>query len=294
MSAGFQPGLQIIAAMIDSIDPPKRSRKLNTLDALKLLVTQNETGLCYRKLVEFSSPHLLLPPTIHYSTYAKRFRTWANNDVLHQVWVNITKMYGSARLSECQSAFKHLFIDSTMIKNKLGSDCVGANPTDRGRLGTKLSVIVDDAKMPIALVLTGANIPDVSILEETVSSIPTPITQDARRTCILAGDKGYINRADSDFLASHKMRKVTPSRRNARRQRELSNNDKLVLKERHKVENFFANLKQSRRFEIRRDRSIASFKAALEFEFSTKLLSQLMSSSLDEHQNLTMAFATMP
>ena len=46
-------------------------------------------------------------------------------------------MYSSERLMENPKWFKDIYIDSTLVKNMAGVDCVEKNPTDRGRLGTK-------------------------------------------------------------------------------------------------------------------------------------------------------------
>ena len=55
-------------------------------------------------------------------------------------------------------------IDSTMVKNVYGRDCLGRNPVDRGRKGSKMSVAVDDLGVLFGCCLHPANIPDVSLL----------------------------------------------------------------------------------------------------------------------------------
>jgi len=49
---------------------------------------------------------------------------------------------------------------------------VGPNPTDRRKLGTKRSLLVDGRGVVLAVVVAGANKNDHLLLEETLASIP--------------------------------------------------------------------------------------------------------------------------
>lgn len=53
----------------------------------------------------------------------------------------------------------------------LALEFVGKNPTDRGTMGTKRSVLTDEKGHPLAVVLSGANTHDVKLLEETLDHI---------------------------------------------------------------------------------------------------------------------------
>ena len=55
---------------------------------------------------------------------------------------------------------------------KKGGLATGPNPTDRGKPGTKRHVISDRVGHPLAVRITGANVPDVKLLEEMVDAIP--------------------------------------------------------------------------------------------------------------------------
>ena len=48
-------------------------------------------------------------------------------------------------------------IDSTFVKNIYGRDCIGRNPTDRGRMATKVSALVDQDGLPLSLRFFPAN-----------------------------------------------------------------------------------------------------------------------------------------
>jgi putative transposase len=71
---------------------------------------------------------------------------------------------------------------------------VGNNPTDRGKKGTKKSVLVDGQGGPLAAVIAGANVPDCKLLRETIEAIvverPQPAEEEPQHLCL---DKGYDN-----------------------------------------------------------------------------------------------------
>ncbi len=91
------------------------------------------------------------------------------------------KTFGDVFEEEVETKFrlvKNIYIDSTQVKNINGQDCVGPNPTDRGRLGTKVSVICDDDEVPFY----GANVLDARTTLETVENVVCPLRIDRRTT----------------------------------------------------------------------------------------------------------------
>ena len=48
----------------------------------------------------------------------------------------------------------------------------GPNPTDRGKLGTKRSVVTDARGVPVGFAVAGANVPDYKLLEATLDAMP--------------------------------------------------------------------------------------------------------------------------
>lgn len=71
---------------------------------------------------------------------------------------------------------------------------MGANPTDRGKNGTKRSVIVEAAGGPLGVVVAGANVHDTKLLQQTIESIVVErpeVNEDQPQNICL--DKGYDN-----------------------------------------------------------------------------------------------------
>ena len=54
-------------------------------------------------------------------------------------------------------------VDGAMTKAPFDKDATGPNPTDRGKRGTKRSLLTDEAEIPLALVVDGANRHDVRL-----------------------------------------------------------------------------------------------------------------------------------
>jgi putative transposase len=81
---------------------------------------------------------------------------------------------------------------------------VGKNPTDRGKPGTKQSVLVDEQGGPLGAVIAGANVNDHLLLEATIESIvvdrPEPTEEEPQHLCL---DKGYDNQPSREVVAKH-------------------------------------------------------------------------------------------
>jgi putative transposase len=69
---------------------------------------------------------------------------------------------------------------------------VGKNPTDRGKLGTKRSVLTEGGGVPVGLAVDGANRNDFKMARATIESIPIarpePTPDKPQGMCL---DKGY-------------------------------------------------------------------------------------------------------
>ena len=241
----------ILVSIIDRIDNPLRKRKLSNKDALEQLCFLLKTGVPWR--------HIPLKGCSSSAVY-KRYRHWLSLDVFDKAWVELTSLYAQSRLKTNPSWFHDLFIDTTMIKNVGGVDGLGKNPTDRGRLATKMGVVVDNAAIPIALQFFEANRNDVTTTMPTVEQIPCALRKDRRYKHALIGDKGYISKDVADALKRISMRLVTPRKTNSR-MKPNTKKDEQRLQRRHKVENLFCRLDKFKKIHCRHEKSLKSFKA---------------------------------
>ena len=75
----------------------------------------------------------------------------------------------------------------------MGGESTGKNPTDRGKSGSKRSVLVDQRGAPLGMEIEGANIPDMCMLADTLEAILIQRQGDDLENLCL--DKGYDTRA---------------------------------------------------------------------------------------------------
>ena len=84
----------------------------------------------------------------------------------------------------------------------MGGKKVGKNPTDRGKIGAKRSLLTEGGGVPIGLAVEGANRNDFKMVRETIESIPVkrpaPTPATPQGMCL---DKGYDDDEVRDLLA---------------------------------------------------------------------------------------------
>lgn len=258
--------LDYVAALLDIFDPPRRHRKLSNRDAFQQLCFVLRTGASWKDVPVVG---------ISFHTVYKRFMQWVNAGVLHSVWRCLLGEYAEAKLSLNPGWFKDLFIDTTLIKNIAGTDCVGRNPTDRGRKGSKVSVLCDSDCIAVSCVHYPANRSDCKTVSDTVDAVSAVLKTDNRRTIHVVGDKAYSTEEVRLFLQQRRMRQVTESKKNARRKRLLTAAEKRKLHKRHVVENLFCRLKQFKRIRNRFSALSEVFQAEVHAVFCIMLLRQL-------------------
>jgi IS5 family transposase len=80
---------------------------------------------------------------------------------------------------------------------------VGANPVDRGKPGSKLHLVCDGSGLPLAAVVTAANINDTTLFQALGEDIPpvrTPAGRRRTRPAKVHADKSYDSRANRAYL----------------------------------------------------------------------------------------------
>ena len=98
------------------------------------------------------------------STCHRRFQEWQALHIFEQVWTYQVHRYDQT----CGIAWNWQILDSAIIPAPLGGTKTGKNPTDRAKLGSKRHLLVDRRGVPLALTLSGANIPDYQCAETTL------------------------------------------------------------------------------------------------------------------------------
>jgi len=132
---------------------------------------------------------------------------------------------------------------------KKGGSETGPSPVDRGRLGSKHHLIVDQAGLPLAISVTGGNRNDVTELLPLLDSIPAvagKVGRPRKRPDKLLADRGYDSESHRREL---RRRGVTPEI--ARRK---TTHGSGLGRYRWVVERTFAWLHQFRRLLVRFER----------------------------------------
>lgn len=134
------------------------------------------------------------------TTVYDRFRLWEQQGVFECIW-----QAGLQEYDELEGiAWEWQSMDGVMTKAPFGGAATGANPTDRGKLGTKRSQLSDGRGMPLAVVVDGANRTDMKLAETTLDHIriarPTPTEQKPQHLCL---DAGYDYDAVYETVRAH-------------------------------------------------------------------------------------------
>ena len=85
----------------------------------------------------------------------------------------------------------------------MGGEEAGANPVDRGRPGTKRHLVVDRNGVPLAVLVSAANVHDSTMFEPLLDAIPPvqgPWGRPRKRPAKLHADKGYDVRRCRAYL----------------------------------------------------------------------------------------------
>ena len=243
----------VIESLFEELDPSVRKRKISNVEVLRLTCYSLKTGVPWRYI-----------PTLgkcDWSTAYKRYQRWVNNGLFDKALTKMHNLYSDKMLSLDPKWFKELFIDCSFVKNVGGVDGLGKNPTDRGRLATKISAIVDNNRMPLSCVFYPGNTSDCTTAIETVDKLGCKVRINQRYKPTIIGDKGYISHTNEEALHKRRMNLITPVKKNAKNAKKLTTVQKDALRRRHKVENFFCRLDKFKKIHCRHEKSLKSYKA---------------------------------
>ena len=95
-------------------------------------------------------------------------RRWHAAGVWHQLHALLLAELNAADLIDWSRAI----IDGTFAKAPEGGEDTGPNPTDRGKSGSKHHVLTDANGIPLAVILTAANVPDVVPVLAVLTAMP--------------------------------------------------------------------------------------------------------------------------
>ncbi len=149
-------------------------------------------------------------------TLHRYFQVWSRRGVFKRMW-----KAGLAEYDEVTGIdWKWQAADGAMTKAPLGGDLTGPNPTDRGKSGTKRSLLVDGKGVPLSIVVGPAQRADSKLLAPTLENIvivqPESSEQAPQNLCL---DKAYTGQPTQETGAKHGYKIHVPDKVNAKQKR---------------------------------------------------------------------------
>jgi putative transposase len=116
------------------------------------------------------------------------YRKWVKAGVFEKAWKLLLEYYDK----KLGIQWKWQSLDAAITKAPLGGEDTGPNPVDRGKSGTKRSLLTDRRGAPLSIVVTAANTHDKVVALETIDQIiverPEKLIYRIHHLCL---DKGY-------------------------------------------------------------------------------------------------------
>ena len=131
------------------------------------------------------------------SVIHERFQGWRKRGIFEKLMKRMVEYYARERGGV---GWRWQAMDSKSCASPLGGSESGKNPTDRGKLGAKINLLVDERGAPLSVVLTGANRHDkISAVDLIVSMA---LKRPAHKEQHLCADKAYDATDVRKFAAS--------------------------------------------------------------------------------------------
>ena len=228
----------IVRIVVREAFPPSKRGRPQLLDfehAYDDIMHLVRTGVQWRQLRPKAK--------VSHITVFKRMHQWVDAGVFRIAYERLLRLHRRSRRP------RYCCVDSSYVKNVYGGDCIGRNPTDRGRMAKKLSVAVDDKGIPYSLICTPGNRSDMQLLEPTLAAAITPTVAGTP----LYTDKGYDSAANRRTCLAYGYRDRIFRRR--------TSNGRRTHAKRGVVERFFSWLDKYRRLIVRYERYVTTYVA---------------------------------
>ena len=192
------------------------------------------------------------------TTVYDRFRAWERDGFFARLW--------AAELAEYDELvgidWEWLSLDGVMTKAPFGGAATGANPTDRGKRGTKRSTLCEGHGLPMAIEVAGANVPDMKLAAPTLDGYvierPKPTPQRPQPLCL---DAGYDY--DLPRYAAERRGYLVHIRPRGEERANAGSSDPLKRPRRWVVERLHSWLNRSRRLLVRWEKLDRTYEAFL-------------------------------
>ena len=127
------------------------------------------------------------------SVLHERFQSWQQEGVFKKIMERLANYYRKRQGIK----WKWQAIDSKSCAAPLAQEGVGRNPTDRGKQGSKMHLLVDKRGAPLSVVVTGANRHDKTVAVNLIASV---IIERPDKEQHLCADKAYDSADIREFV----------------------------------------------------------------------------------------------
>jgi putative transposase len=203
------------------------------------------------------------------STVPDRLQEWEAKGLFKALWQAGLQEYDELEGIE----WEWQSVDGAMTKAPFGHAATGANPSDRGKQGTKRSLLTDGVGIPLAVVVDGANRHDIKLLIATIDGIviarPGP-EQEQQHLCL---DAAY----DADWVRQALQERGYQEHIRARRQEKAEKAQTPGSRARRWVlERTHSWLNRSRRLLVRWEKKTGNYLAFLQLACAQLIFSKLL------------------
>jgi putative transposase len=131
------------------------------------------------------------------SVVHERFQRWRQRGIFEKLMKSMAHYYAK---ESGGISWKWQAMDSKNSPAPVGGEKTGKNPTDRGKRGVKMNLLVDQRGAPLSVVLTGANRHDKVAAIDLIISIV--LKRPAHKEQHLCADKAYDASEVREFASS--------------------------------------------------------------------------------------------
>lgn len=244
-----------------------KKQKYSPEELITSLLFMTESGLSYRQMEKIQIKNL--NTTLPRSTLYYHFNKFKNNNIFGLFYNFLLYEYFNSSKAE---KLKYQSIDSSFIYNKCGlSDQVARNKYAKNKNCLKISVIIDDNKVPISIIVDKGNKHDSVLFEDNINNFLYDPNTLKYKKChrykqYFLADSGYDSKKINEILENKGYIPIIckNKRNNHQKINKFENNYyKNIYKRRIKVENLFSTIKFAKKLSFMYEKTIKAYKELL-------------------------------
>lgn len=190
-------------------------------------------------------------------TLHRYFQDWVKRGVFKRMWKLGVSEYDEVKGLE----LKWQSADGCQTKAPLGGKSTGKNPTDRGKSGTKRSLLVEGKGVPISIVVDRASRHDLKLLAKTLDARVVETEEEIEENLCL--DKAYSGEPALEIGRERGYTVHVPDKVNAKQKRKRKSGRRKARRWRVEVTHSWLN--RFRRLLIRWEKKLANYLSMLYF-----------------------------